>query len=163
MTSDDFQGLSVILIILLFLSGIYLGFNKKIVIYNDYSDVAISFMASIFIGLLILAYQGDNSNAKSLLTIVDIVLLVIIFNNAKKSNDNVFKSFYAVLVKIPLSLISFFLIMSLLGNNSEKSEQEKKKELKNKLVSLGILAIISIGLVQNQNWKGDNFKINTPK
>ncbi len=163
MTSDDFQGFCVILITLLFLLGIYLGLNKKIVIYNDYSDVVISFLASIFTGLLILAYQGDNFNAKSLLAMVDIVLLIIIFNNTKKSNDNVFKSFYAVLVKIPLSLISFLLIMSLLGNNPEKSEQKKKQELKNKLVSLGILTMISIGLVKNQKWKGDYLKIKTPK
>lgn len=69
-----------------------------------------------------------------------------------------FKSFYAIIVKIPLSVITFLALISLFGNNTEKSEQEKKQELKNKLIMVGILTMISIGLVKNQKWKGDDFK-----
>ena len=138
-----------------FITGLILGVTKKIVVFNDYQDVALSFGGVVVTFLLFASVPKEKNDLEGfyiLIGLVESVLLFFIFRFTLKSNDNIFKTLYAFLIKIPLSLIFLIMLMGL-GSTSGETEEEKSANRKKGLIEFGIFAALIFGLIKNHKWK----------
>ena len=144
-----------------FIIGLILGITNKIVVFNEYRDVVLSFGGVVFSFLFIASAPKEKNDLEGfyiLFGLVESILLLFIFRYTLKSNDNIFKTLYAFLIKIPLSLIFMIMIMGI-GGKADATEEKKSSDRNRKLIEFGLFAALILGLIRNHKWKVTKTKI----
>lgn len=115
-------------ILLLYAFGVWMGFNKKIVVFRNYNDIfVVGLLFIIPIGFLTLfSFVGeDASDIKGAVlyacVILEFITLVFIIIRTWKDNKNPLKLLFALFIKIPIGIFFFFHIYGAFTNKTRTS------------------------------------------
>jgi hypothetical protein len=139
------------------LLGIILGFTKKIVVYRDYSDLTIVFML-VLAPMSIYQLIGDKIENKTVITIligIEALILLWVIISTFLDNRNIFKTFLALITKIPLGIIFTIYLIDLINPEGKTLYQRKKNTGVSALILI-FLGPILHGLVRNRVWNYKN-------
>ena len=135
--------------ILIIVLGIILGLNKKIVVYRNYSDIAIVCLTVLvpISGFFVLLKMGVTEEGvdyfKTPFLVFEAIMLLIILYRTFMDNHNPFKALLAFVTKVPLGV--FFIY-----NFIEFTTTRRGQKQQGPLVFLMVLTPIIIGLVKNK-------------
>jgi hypothetical protein len=132
------------------LLGIILGFTKTITVYRDFADLTKVFMLVLApIGLFyILSDKIDNRILRNIFIGIEGLLLLWIIVTTFIDNRNVFKTFLALITKIPLGVIFAIYLVNLISPSGKNRRQSRGIS---GIVML-FLGPILFGLVRNRVW-----------
>lgn len=112
------------------------GENRKIVIFQDYDDVGLTFVVPVsFVLLMMLAPSvgGEPKNAVIFAMLVSgILLLILVRNTYRYNNGSILYTFLALITKVPLGVLWIIALLSTLnpsGNTAKKRRQSRAQAL----------------------------------
>ena len=152
-----FKALTVLYFIVVIL-GIILGFgdNRKIVVFNDYDDLGLTFLIPVSYFLII--YLGAEFGISfEILRIIALIVVIFILgklfmNTYKANNGRVIHTLLAFVTKIPIGVIFVFHLLEFI-NPSGKTYKQKRENRERSLAILVLLTPIIAGLVVNKEGK----------
>ena len=141
----------VIGLIVLVIVGTFLGAgeNRKIIVFNDYDDLGLSFLvsASYFIIYYLFLFIGLNPIYGMYLglTVSCILLFFLIYRTFNINNRNFLKTFLALITKLPLATIWLLSLLAVLDPSGKKASKRRQ----NRAIGLVLLTLLTpvIGFV----------------
>lgn len=116
MTQGDTTSLIIIVFLLPFIIGVVLGCKEKIVVFRDYNDLFIVFLAAILFMPLLVSFSVIKSPIMFLFCIfIELSLALWVIHRTYQDNQgNLISTFLSLYTKIPLSLFFIFNLLSFL-------------------------------------------------
>jgi len=136
--------------------GIYFGIgeSRKVVVFNDFNDLGLTFLIPVSLFLLYMATALiDVSHViwKIVSAVVVIVLSVkLAYNTYMHNNKNILKAIVAFLTKIPLAFVWIINVMTYVSPGG-KTEIERANKRDSAGLVLLLLTPIVVLLVANKN------------
>ena len=151
----------VILLVLLgfIVTGVVLAKKGEIVVYNDYNDLLVNFVAFMVppIFLLLILLSGKDLFFYAGVAL-ELGLIGYIIKTTYTGNDkDLLKTFLALMTKLPLGLIYCLALLDLI-DGSGKDEDGKNKGMLSKLLLL-VLTPLMFVLVKNKSGAFDLFSV----
>ncbi len=131
--------------------GIVLGWQKRIVIFNNYDDLGLTFLSFIipFPAFLIYGYLGQSKiTLYFFLTLELILVLYLIYRSFIDNQKNIFYTFLALYTKFPISFIYLLNLLSVLDNLLNKNKRNKSLL---SVIFLFVLTPILTKLIKNKS------------
>ena len=149
MSQNDVNSLIILAFLLPLIIGIVLGWRKKTVVFRNYDDLFIAFLALVLPVPLGFLYLLTNSQITlSLCILAELALVFWIYYRTYEDNQgNFILTFLAFYTKIPLSILFLFQLLDLF-DNILKPATEKNKSVS--VVSLLVLTPLILKLVKNK-------------
>lgn len=146
---NDITSLIVIVLLLPLIIGIILGWQEKNIVFRDYDDLFIVFLAMVLPVPLFFLYSSVNSQIMLVFCImVELALIFWIICRTYLDNQrNLLFTFLALYTKIPLSILFIFQLLSLLDNIFKPASRQDKGF---SFISLLILTPLIFKLVRNK-------------
>lgn len=150
MVQNDINSLIIIAFLLPLVIGIILGWQEKIVVFQDYNDLFMGFIAIILpIPLFFLYSLTESKIILAVCIFIEIFLFIeIICRTYQNNQGNLIFTFLSLYTKIPLSILFLFSLWNLLEHFSKP---ESKRNEGFSFLPLLILTPIILKLVKNKN------------
>ena len=144
--------LVLIIYLIVIIIGIFLGFGekRKIIIFQNYDDLGLTFLIPISYFLIIYIANWLNISieiANIIALIVSGILAIkLLINTYLDNNKKILNTLLAFVTKIPLGIIWMANFLTLL-NPDGKTTKEKRQNRQNALIILTLLTPIIAGLI----------------
>ena len=149
MAQNDINSLIIIVVLLPLIIGIILGWQEKNVVFRDYDDLFIVFLAMVLPVPLFFLYSSVNSQIMlAFCILIELALIFwIVYRTYQDNQGNLIYTFLALYTKIPLSILFLFQLLSLLDNIFKPASRQDKGF---SFISLLVLTPLILKLVRNK-------------
>ena len=149
MAQNDINSLIIIVVLLPLIIGIILGWQEKNVVFRDYDDLFIVFLAMGLPVPLFFLYSSVNSQIMlAFCILIELALIFwIVYRTYQDNQGNLIYTFLALYTKIPLSILFLFQLLSLLDNIFKPASRQDKGF---SFISLLVLTPLILKLVRNK-------------
>lgn len=150
LTQTDIYNLIFIGLLLPIVIGIVLGWQNRIVIFNNYDDLGLTFLSFILPipAFLIYGYFGQSKVTLYFFIILELLLfLYLIYKSFIDNKKNIFFTILALYTKFPISFLYLINLMSVIDGQINKNRKNKSVL---SIVFFAILTPILTKLVKNK-------------
>lgn len=149
MTQNDINSLIIIVLLLPLIIGIVLGWQEKTVVFRDYNDLFIVFLAMVLPVPLVFLYSATNSQIMLSFCILAETALIfwIIYRTYQDNQGDLIFALLALYTKIPLSILFLFQLLSLLDSIFKPASRQDKGF---SVISLLVLTPLILKFVRNK-------------
>lgn len=157
LNSHAFSGLfnvySLIILILIIITGCILGYKQKITVFRNYNDLFLTFLLLLLPIVLsyIFLFVGfsDSPVTKYFIIAIELILFIYIVIQTVKDNENLFYSFISLITKIFLSILFVFNLINFITPTG-KTAKDRAGSRQIGFIFLLALAPIVFMLVKNK-------------
>ena len=130
--------------------GIVLGWQKRIVIFNNYDDLGLTFLSFIipFPAFLIYGYLGQSKITLYFFLTLELILVLYLIYRLLKYFYYFIYTFLALYTKFPISFIYLLNLLSVLDNLLNKNKRNKSLL---SVIFLFVLTPILTKLIKNKS------------
>lgn len=151
LSQTDTNNLIFIGLLLPIIIGVVLGWQKRVVIFNNYDDLGLTFLTFIipFPAFLIYSYLGQSKiTFYFFLTLELILVFYLVYKSFIDNKRNIFFTILALYTKFPISFIYLINLLTVLDNLFNKNKRNKTLL---SVVFLFVLTPILTKLVKNKS------------
>lgn len=130
LSGKDYNNLIFIVLLTPFLAGVVMGFMGKLVVFQDYDDLGLTFLMFILPIPMIYIYCLLGKSQLMLyffLAIEILIMCFILYKSFINNRKNIFYTLLALYAKIPLSFIYLFNLLLIIDDFFDKRINRKTK------------------------------------